>query len=157
MSKCAKTGCRRRGYFCSGYYCAYQYSSWSLIQNVVLKIFFLFSCDYLFWTLYWKKLLTFLLRFSICKKWDKFERIEYVQYADWSTFSGLQFFLLNAVKKVDISKNLANWPLIMIHENHEAVICKIYLCVQLGSIWERQAWTKISPSKLSLTLKICRW
>merc|ERR1712080_56226 len=27
MSKCAKTGCRRRGYFCSGYYCAYQYSS----------------------------------------------------------------------------------------------------------------------------------
>ena len=64
----------------------------SKIENVVLKIFFLFSCDYLFWTLYWNKLLTFLLRFSICKKWDKFERIEYVQYADWSTFSGLQFF-----------------------------------------------------------------
>ena len=33
-----------------------------------------------------------IFSFSICKKWDKFERIEYVQYADWSTFSGLQFF-----------------------------------------------------------------
>ena len=33
------------------------------------------------------------------KKWDKFERIEYVQYADWSTFSGLQFFSTERCKE----------------------------------------------------------